>query len=65
MRFCCTAEVLLTWAVLAHEQQCAAHTSTTLCACVLQGDAPIQVATQKGYASTTNVLLSHGAIAPL
>jgi len=37
----------------------------TLCACFLQGAAPLQVATQKGYASTTNVLLSHGAIAPL
>ncbi len=37
----------------------------TLCACVLQGAAPLQVATQKGYASTTNVLLSHGAIALL
>lgn len=63
--FSCAAEVLLTCAALAREQQRAVHTSMTLCACWLQGAAPLQVATQKGYASTTNVLLSHGAIAPL
>lgn len=34
-----------------------------LCICTMQGAKPLQVATQKGYASTTNVLLSHGAVA--
>ena len=31
--------------------------------CTMQGARPLQVATQKGYASTTSVLLSHGAVA--